>query len=305
MTMKVFEDADVVKAIQYAVANGADVINMSIAGRSHSDAVQTAINNAYEAGVLVVAAKGNASLDTTDFPYYPSDYENVISVSATDSANKLAGFSNYGNVDIAAPGDSIESSSNTTNSAGLMTMAGTSMATPMVTATIAMMKSLGITSNSKCEKILYNTAQNIGSSLYYGHGLLDAGYAVQKANYECLTNLKDPAPSAYAVWTKDYCEMLITLRFNRYADGYRIYVSGGDPVMNFKCCKTIKRKSMSAAGVSTRINCLSLPQPIRNRWCVKVRPFIYSDYGSDKIDGEKIANGPFSQYTYVTVPKKN
>jgi len=133
MALKVFKDlytgttdADIISAINFAVANGAHIINMSLGGGGAEDAVlTTAVANAVNAGVLIVAAAGNesrpvsnptyiANNDTT--PSWPANYANVsstsagvISVAATDQADELASFSNIGanTVSVGAPGVNI------------------------------------------------------------------------------------------------------------------------------------------------------------------------------------------------------
>jgi len=107
--------ADIVAGIDYAVANGAKVINMSLGGSGGSagDLQDIAIGNANTAGVLVVVAAGNSAADIDTSPVYPASYTqaNIITVAATDQTDSLASFSNFGavSVDVAAPGVNIES----------------------------------------------------------------------------------------------------------------------------------------------------------------------------------------------------
>jgi len=107
--------AELAAAIDYAVANGANVINMSLGGTGGfaGDIIDTAIASARAAGVLVVAAAGNTGTNNDVSPFYPASYnrDNIISVAATDQRDVLAGFSNYGavSVDVAAPGVNIYS----------------------------------------------------------------------------------------------------------------------------------------------------------------------------------------------------
>ena len=85
--------------------NGANIINMSLGGGSSSRKEQRAFDSVYASGVLMIAAAGN---DNVSDPHYPSSYSSVISVSAVDSDNQKADFSNYGaNIELAAPGVSI------------------------------------------------------------------------------------------------------------------------------------------------------------------------------------------------------
>jgi len=91
-----------ISGIEWAVDNGADVISMSLGGTDYSASLETACNNAYAEGALLVAAAGN---DNTSVPDYPAAYESVISVAAVDEDKQKAGFSNYGStIELAAPG---------------------------------------------------------------------------------------------------------------------------------------------------------------------------------------------------------
>lgn len=131
--------SDAIRGIDYAIKNGAKIINNSWGSRNYSQALFEAIGRAERAGVIFVAAAGNngASNDTTKF--YPASYDqpNVISVAASTSEDKLATFSNFGSiVHLAAPGSRIYS---TKNGSAYQTMSGTSMATPLVSGVLATM----------------------------------------------------------------------------------------------------------------------------------------------------------------------
>ncbi len=99
------DSADIISSINYAANNGADVINMSFGGVSNFTGLQEAIDNAYDAGAVLVAAAGNSGSSAA---YYPASNDNVLGVSATDNLDQLAWFSTYGSaVDISAPGHAI------------------------------------------------------------------------------------------------------------------------------------------------------------------------------------------------------
>lgn len=102
-----------VEAIDFAIQNGAKVINASYVGPSYSTAEYDAINRFKTAGGIFVAAAGNYATNNDSSPYYPASYDldNIISVAATDQNDNLASFSNYGatSVDVAAPGVNIYS----------------------------------------------------------------------------------------------------------------------------------------------------------------------------------------------------
>ena len=136
--------SDAATAIVYAVRHGVHVINASYGSYKPSDAEKDAIAYAQRHDTLIVAAAGNDSEDSDQTPSYPADYDfdNIISVAASTSSDKLASFSNFGNrsVDLAAPGVEIGS---TWKGSDYRYLSGTSMATPFVTATAAMLRKAG------------------------------------------------------------------------------------------------------------------------------------------------------------------
>lgn len=148
-------NAELAKAIHYAVKNKADIISASWGGEGKSELLEREIRRAGEAGVLFVAAAGNSSVNTDVRPHYPSGYgrkqasgssiTNVISVGASDNRDNPADFSNYGHqtVDIFAPGVMIISTYPTNlTSPGYppyAIMSGTSMAAPYVAGVAALM----------------------------------------------------------------------------------------------------------------------------------------------------------------------
>ncbi len=96
--------ADILSGINWAVAHGAKVLNLSLGGTGGTQAMQDAINAAHNAGVLVVAAMGNSR--TKGNPVnYPAAYANVMAVAATGQGDVYAPYSQYGShCDISAPG---------------------------------------------------------------------------------------------------------------------------------------------------------------------------------------------------------
>ncbi|MBQ4530921.1 MAG: S8 family serine peptidase [Lachnospiraceae bacterium] len=207
----------IINGIYYAVDHGADVINISAGGYETTDAEQAAINYAYQNDVVVVAAAGN---DNTSQPMYPASSEHVISVGATKSNNKKADFSNYGNyIDISAPGDFIY----TCDVGSSYTWAiGTSFSAPIVSGTIAIMKAYGALSVDEIEKIIKNTATDIGTS-NMGAGLINSGLAIQHTKYLSFKSEKEVINSIKSTSTKGGIK--IGWRGNTSSEGFVIYRS--------------------------------------------------------------------------------
>jgi thermitase len=135
---------DAIAAINYVIDRKRAGVNVRIISASwgstqKSKALEDAIREAGEAGILFIAASGNASANADKSPHYPASYElpNVISVAALNRKDELASFSNYGakRVHIAAPGVDILS---TWLGGAFEEHSGTSMATPEVSGVAAL-----------------------------------------------------------------------------------------------------------------------------------------------------------------------
>jgi subtilisin family serine protease len=144
-------NSDIISCIDYAISNGAQIINASFSGVSNSMAMSNAIVSAQEAGIIFVAAAGNGppevNLDTA--PTYPAcyDIDNIVSVEYITRNDALGPLSNYGatNVDLAAPGDMIYSTFYASDSSYYpptnlgISVAGTSFAAAYVSGSFALM----------------------------------------------------------------------------------------------------------------------------------------------------------------------
>ena len=140
--------ADAIAAIDYAVAQKNAGVNLRVlssswGGGGFSQALLDAIEAAGDADILFVATAGGASSDNDVTPSFPASYEadSIVAVAATDDADELASFSNFGatSVDLGAPGVSILS---TTPGNSYSVFSGTSMATPHVSGAAALVLSV-------------------------------------------------------------------------------------------------------------------------------------------------------------------
>ena len=166
------DDFAIQQAIARAITDGANIINMSLGESSYSQSLDDAVQDAWSAGLVIVAGAGN---DGTTDRFYPAALDNVISVAAFDEDHRRPSFSNYGNwVDISAPGNVIMSTypmsacgaSSVPGDSGCYTWnTGTSMATPHVAGAAALVWSRhDVTTNAQVVDILLNSADRQGVS---------------------------------------------------------------------------------------------------------------------------------------------
>lgn len=85
----------VAKALFYAIDHGADVINVSLGSTYDSQAVEDALDEAENLGILVAAAAGNANQNLDEFWEFPANFSPAVGVAAVDPNDHKASFSNY------------------------------------------------------------------------------------------------------------------------------------------------------------------------------------------------------------------
>ncbi|QAV25753.1 subtilisin [Neobacillus thermocopriae] len=164
-------DFEIAKGVKYALDHGASVINLSLAGQGETEVLRSIIAEAAKRGVHVVAAAGNSHMATTNV--YPASYPGVITVAAINRQQAPLSISNYGwEVDVSAPGDFLWS----TYISGYRTMRGTSMATPHVSALLAVLRATYPEEDAlQLRKRLWKTAKDVhwrGYDMYTGYGMI-------------------------------------------------------------------------------------------------------------------------------------
>lgn len=136
------------KGVDYAIRNGADIINMSFGGTFYSLTGQIMMEVGHDRGIIFVAAAGNGPGDTNpatgDTTWeYPASFEHVISVSTTDVADKRAGIATVNSaVDVCAPGLQIRSTVPSISlGSSYANLSGTSMSCGIVSGLLGLMLS--------------------------------------------------------------------------------------------------------------------------------------------------------------------
>ncbi|MCK4570730.1 S8 family serine peptidase, partial [Candidatus Bipolaricaulota bacterium] len=142
-----------------------------------STSLEIACQQAYSAGVVLVAAAGNSGNPPGrgNNVGAPAVYPSVIAVSATDDSDERPRWSSTGEtVELAGPGASIRS---TYLSGNYATMSGTSMSAPHIAGTVVLLIASGVTQPVEIRNTLSSTSEDLGASGWdpkYGHGLVNA-----------------------------------------------------------------------------------------------------------------------------------
>jgi serine protease len=193
--------ATITAGVDFAVANGAAVINLSLGATVDDPVLHSAITAATSSGVTVVAASGNSNAATLAFP---AAYPEVVAVGAVRYDRTRAFYSNYGtNLDFVAPGGDfgvdqngdgnvdgiLQETFSSLDSGGLplnyttfgqLFIEGTSAAAPHVAAAVALLRSAGVTGDAAVSA-LTATSTDLGPSGYdtqYGNGLINIQFAL-------------------------------------------------------------------------------------------------------------------------------
>ena len=218
--------SDIARGLSWAADNGADVANISF-GVSGSATTTSAAQYMFSKGGLTVVSAGNSGIDPgyADNPY-------MISVSATDSNDAKASWSNYGAfIDVAAPGSYILT---TNRGGGYGQWNGTSFSSPATAGVVALI--MGANRNltpDEVENVLESSAVKVASvdfHPYYGYGRVDAAAAVQLALNTTAVDSQAPSvtifsPSAGTV-VKDLVQVDVSATDNESVQAVSLYANG-------------------------------------------------------------------------------
>ena len=224
---------DVASGIVHAADAGAEVISMSIGSYSPSTLIEDACQYAWNKGCILLGAAGN---DNTNLPHYPSAYDSVISVAATNRRDKKASYSNWGDtIELSAPGGDVGKPERTyilsTYIGNWYAWAyGTSMATPHVSGLAALAWSYEPNlTNQELRLHLRNTANDLGDpgwDQYFGYGRINA--------YRALDELRPPEKmhvgdismwyDTQGPWYNVYTKVPILDEYNQSVSGVTVYL---------------------------------------------------------------------------------
>lgn len=287
----------VVKAVHYAIENNVDVISLSFVGTSDDVYLKQILREAYDKGIVVVAAagndqrSGNGNLSTAR--HYPvcmdgDSVENwIIGVSAVDENDRLSKFANYGNcVDLVAPGQNIFSTERYAPVYGYNTefggpWQGTSFAVPLVAGAAALIKSVRPDWSAKeiINSLLKNSddiqSKNLGFPNEIGFGRLNVGRSILAAVEG--SPIADSLPKEKYYFKKD-------VMFTKRDDVNYFFASSGDaPILTLASTRSSNNKldEVFALIKRNKYYYLQFFTELGHKWQEKAIPT--TDYSSKKI----------------------
>lgn len=211
----------VVEGIYWAIDKRVNIINISFSTPEDSQLLKKAINDAYKAGILIVAAAGN-----DENVEYPAAYEEVVAVGAVDcEGNKSVDSAGGDELELVAPGEKVKSSALL---GGSVVVSGTSLSAPHVVGVASLLweKDLSV-SNKFIRDLLNASANGYGDKENYGNGLIDYEYALEiydefKAEYKDVVTAASVDTGSVEAGYTDIPEnksALVVFKENNYVEG--------------------------------------------------------------------------------------
>lgn len=164
----------VVEAIYWAIEKEVNIINISFGTATYSEALEIAVNEAVDRGILVVAAVGNRGEEGVD---YPAAFDSVLAVGSINASGNISDFSAKGvEVDVVAPGEAVLAQGNFGED---LVFSGTSLSAPYVTGIVSLLWSKDMTKSAEyIKQLIESSARDLGEE-GSGNGLVDYEYALE------------------------------------------------------------------------------------------------------------------------------
>ncbi len=193
---------DEIAGLAAARRRGQGVINLSLGGFDRLSIEEHAILNAFGAGLLVVASAGNDRQEGSSLSY-PASFAHVLTVGATDEADRVTVFSSHSPaMDLAAPGQDITAAIPTIfDASGYASVDGTSFSAPLVSGAAAAIWTLRPTlTNTQLFEVMRRSAHDVGKAGWdtdTGFGVLNVPAALSRK--APATDPQEPNEDVYLV----------------------------------------------------------------------------------------------------------
>lgn len=256
---------DIVSAIQQAIQDNVDIINISLGAEIPSDSIEEtmlkeALDQAIDKDIIVITAAGNGNdnkqgIDVGNI--WPACYPNVVTVSAIGQDYVIASFSNYGKViDLCAPGVDINS---TYLDNEFVKMSGTSMACPFVSGAAALLLTDDPTmSHLQVVEGLKSIAIDLGETgvdTYYGYGLVNLkNWQMHEKTSDSKTESIQILPGKVSVTKLTNVSSGIKVKWKKASNAQGYYIYRKSSSTDYKMIKTIKNpKTITYVDKNTKV----------------------------------------------------
>lgn len=169
----------IIEGIYWCIDNDINIINMSFGTHSDSELLHNAVRDAYNAGILMIAAAGNDGNNSN--VEYPAAYEEVMAVGSVDNNGIISDFSATGEeIEIVAPGENIAATGFFDE---VVCTQGTSVSAAQVTGAASLLWEADTTKSADFVRgLLTDSAKSLGNENEYGYGIVDVSYALEHYN---------------------------------------------------------------------------------------------------------------------------
>jgi thermitase len=275
-------EGDVIAAINYAKDNGAKIINMSFGDDrcppEYSPDLENAINNAYNAGLLLIGASGNGGCSTVT---YPAAYSNVIAVGSLNSHDQRSSFSNYGSeLDVVAPGENIYTTYWVSGQSNQYYpfFSGTSASTPFVSGLASLIWAVYPSISNSQVKLRIESSANKVEGMGINNWTSQYGYGRINAYRSFVRLVKGSSSAVYWLEGTTKKPIASATAFEGFGFDWNLVETISDPLLNSYSTGNLINQTIKGSSSSVYLMDLGIRRPIYSSYV-----FDQWGFGWDKI----------------------